>query len=273
MTIPPTTASRPGALAELLNELGWHRAFRVLLSRVDEDDFWMAVVRQLARHLTFNTWVALIFYQHRPPTILADSDEDDGTDEALFQDYQRGLYLLDPFYVACREVNESGLVTLDEVAPRHFRRTEYYQQYFSRNIVADEIQLNRRLDEERTLCLSLGATTPFGSAELGVLQLVQPWLLELMRLRMHFEQGGEVLGPHPWHPHQGTSEQVASRHGLTQREREVSQLMLGGGSAKEIARRLEISVETVRAHKKHLYTKLGINSQAELFSLFWQERP
>ncbi|MGS0468169.1 response regulator transcription factor [Cobetia marina] len=59
---------------------------------------------------------------------------------------------------------------------------------------------------------------------------------------------------------------AASRYGLTEREREVSQLMLGGCSTKEIARRLGISVETVRAHKKHLYTKLGINTQAELFS-------
>jgi DNA-binding CsgD family transcriptional regulator len=48
----------------------------------------------------------------------------------------------------------------------------------------------------------------------------------------------------------------------------VAQLMLGGHSSKAIAQRLQISVETVRVHKKHLYSKLGINSQSELFSVF-----
>jgi len=43
---------------------------------------------------------------------------------------------------------------------------------------------------------------------------------------------------------------------------------LGGHSSKAIAQRLQISVETVRVHKKHLYSKLGINSQSELFSVF-----
>ena len=56
--------------------------------------------------------------------------------------------------------------------------------------------------------------------------------------------------------------------GLTLRENEVAQLMLGGHSSKAIAQRLQISVETVRVHKKHLYCKLGINSQSELFSVF-----
>nr|WP_256346254.1 LuxR C-terminal-related transcriptional regulator [Serratia liquefaciens] len=59
---------------------------------------------------------------------------------------------------------------------------------------------------------------------------------------------------------------------LTERENQVSQLMLAGCSTKEIARRLQISIETVRAHKKHLYSKLGINTQSELFALFWRSR-
>lgn len=50
------------------------------------------------------------------------------------------------------------------------------------------------------------------------------------------------------------------REALTEREREGSQLMLA------------ISLETVRAHNKHLYAKLSINSQSELFALVWQGR-
>jgi hypothetical protein len=51
---------------------------------------------------------------------------------------------------------------------------------------------------------------------------------------------------------------------------DVSRLMLGGYSSKGIAQKLAISVETVKAHKKHIYSKLGINSQSQLFSVFLQ---
>ncbi|MCP1441395.1 DNA-binding CsgD family transcriptional regulator [Pseudomonas sp. GGS8] len=50
----------------------------------------------------------------------------------------------------------------------------------------------------------------------------------------------------------------------------IGRIMLSDCSSKEIARKLEISVETVKVHKKHLYSKLGSKSQSELFSIFLQ---
>ncbi len=41
-----------------------------------------------------------------------------------------------------------------------------------------------------------------------------------------------------------------------------------GYSSKGIAERLGITLGTVKNHRKHLYAKLQINSQAELFNLF-----
>ncbi|WP_280539957.1 LuxR family transcriptional regulator [Chromohalobacter sp. 11-W] len=259
-----------------LESVAWHRAFGALADKLDGANFWLATVRTLGRHVDFDTWVVLIFHHRQPPRILAESDEDDGADEALFQDYQRGLYLLDPFYIDARDHARAGLYTLADVAPQCFQNTEYYQRYFQRNIVADEVQFNCPLDAERTLCLSLGSTRAYSPEALGLLSLVQPWVLALMRQRMHFEfehEDGTPPGPHPWHPSPQAPRELESHQSLTEREREVSQLMLGGSSTKEIARRMAISVETVRAHKKHLYAKLGINSQSELFALFWQARP
>ncbi|CAI8885359.1 hypothetical protein EMIT0196P_60325 [Pseudomonas chlororaphis] len=50
----------------------------------------------------------------------------------------------------------------------------------------------------------------------------------------------------------------------------VAHLVLSGCSSKEIARKLQISAETVKVHKKHIYAKLGIKSQSELFLIFLQ---
>lgn len=41
-------------------------------------------------------------------------------------------------------------------------------------------------------------------------------------------------------------------------------------SLQAVARKLAISSETVKVHRKHLYSKLGIKSQSELFALFLQ---
>jgi len=51
---------------------------------------------------------------------------------------------------------------------------------------------------------------------------------------------------------------------LTQRQREVLQLVAEGKSMKEIARILDISVRTVEFHKNNLIEQLGIRTTAEL---------
>jgi DNA-binding CsgD family transcriptional regulator len=58
------------------------------------------------------------------------------------------------------------------------------------------------------------------------------------------------------------------RGSLTRREREVGALVLRGHSSEAIARQLKIAPGTVKIHRKNIYAKLGIASQAELFSLF-----
>jgi len=55
---------------------------------------------------------------------------------------------------------------------------------------------------------------------------------------------------------------------LTVREREVAQLILVGHSSNSISLNLEISLPTVKSHRRNIYSKLQISSQAELFSLF-----
>ena len=50
---------------------------------------------------------------------------------------------------------------------------------------------------------------------------------------------------------------------LTERERDVLRLLLGGASNREIARRLVLSVNTVKRHVYNLCGKLGVQSRAQ----------
>ena len=51
---------------------------------------------------------------------------------------------------------------------------------------------------------------------------------------------------------------------LSQREREVLQLIAEGYSSKEIASKLDLSEKTVASHREHVMDKLGIHNVAEL---------
>ncbi|POA51180.1 MULTISPECIES: LuxR C-terminal-related transcriptional regulator [unclassified Pseudomonas] len=251
-----------------LQDLAWHRAVGQLIERLDHPGFWLALSRLLQDYVPADSWVVLLFSQGRP-RVFAESPYKGESSDPLYCDYLKGLYLLDPFYIACREHPGSGLVRLAEVAPECFEQTDYYRLYFTHNVVADEVQFNVQLNADSTLCLSLGSKLRFTPEQIALLELIRPWLIALMRQRMAFE-------PEPAEP---VAEQMAQEAGmemfmqrlgaaLTMREVDVVRLMLAGCSNKEVARKLDISTETVKVHRRHLYAKLNIKSQPELFALF-----
>lgn len=252
-----------------LDELGWHRAMGGLLSTLDQSDFWLRLTRVLAQYLRFDSWVALRFAAQERPLVLAEIAQDDGLPDPLFEDYLNGLYVLDPFFIAARENRVQGLVHLDEVAPDRFKSTEYYQRYFRLNIVEDEVQFNCLLDDGAMLCLSLGSHRRFAPADMALLSVVSQWVVPLMRQRWRHEQ--RLLAVSQAMPSKANEGFRLSNTALSARELEIARLMLSGHSSKGIAQRLGISAETVKVHRKHLYAKLGINSQQELFALFMSD--
>ncbi|AUO25346.1 helix-turn-helix transcriptional regulator [Pseudomonas sp. D8002] len=246
-----------------LEDIAWHRSVGQMIDALDQPNFWTQLVRLLDQYVPFDSWVVLLFSSEHKPLVFAECPGQDGEPDHLFQDYLNGLYLLDPFYIASREHSRTGLFRLAEVAPEHFELTEYYQRYFRLNVVADEIQFNCQQPDGRTLCLSLGSKQRFDPQQIALLSLIQPWVLGLLRQRLPHELNQVSAPEQPIH-NDGWGAQ------LTARELDVGRLMLSGCSSKEIARKLEISVETVKVHKKHMYSKLGIKSQSELFSIFLQ---
>lgn len=59
---------------------------------------------------------------------------------------------------------------------------------------------------------------------------------------------------------------------LSDREREVMDLVVQGQASKEVARTLGISHRTVERHRNHIFDKLGVQSVAELVRLATEHR-
>jgi two-component system response regulator NreC len=64
--------------------------------------------------------------------------------------------------------------------------------------------------------------------------------------------------------HRLTKSDFAGREVISDREREVLQLMAEGNSTKQIAQKLHISVKTVETHRRQIMNKLDIHTIAEL---------
>lgn len=63
----------------------------------------------------------------------------------------------------------------------------------------------------------------------------------------------------------------AADSGLTEREREVVELIAAGLSQREIAAQLTISLKTVGAHTEHIFRKLGVHSRAQAVSVAYRD--
>ena len=70
--------------------------------------------------------------------------------------------------------------------------------------------------------------------------------------------------------HQATETETALPEVITNREQEILQLMVKGWDAKKISTALDISVLTVRKHTANIYTKLHVQSKAEIMHLAHQ---
>jgi len=85
-------------------------------------------------------------------------------------------------------------------------------------------------------------------------------LLDSVNRALELDLGARQSGPGEGDLNRGLSL-------LTQREREVFDNLLKGGTSKEIARELDVSHRTIEAHRQNLLRKLGLSSVKELLAL------
>lgn len=251
----------------------WHQALARAMRASHSPAFAAALVEALASLVPVESVMINLERCGGAPTLLHERGIPAKNRELLLQRYFSRGYLLDPFCLAVDQGLGEGFYTLGEIAPDDFFDSEYYKTYYLGAGSVEDCYFMLELDQQRRISISLYnglSARPFQTEQLAVLRSLAPVILELGR--QHWQRDpGELQPSSPDLNQQLHNAFMSFGDGqLTARELEVCHLLLRGHSAKSSAKLLEISPETVRMHRKNLYIKLAISSQAELFSQFIQ---
>ena len=194
--------------------------------------------------------------------------------KVFVEDYQEGPYLLDPFYLACENNVAPGLYRIKDLAPDRFFQGEYYQNYYARTGLAEEIGYFIQIPGNTFVVVSLMRAEKAFSAK-AFRKLEEFWpVVRAVCLRhwgyLSTKSGIDKKNHSNAMIHQSIAFAFTNFGGgiLTPREKQVVEFTLKGHSAEAVGRILEISPGTVRIHRRNVYSKLQINSQGELFSKF-----
>lgn len=247
-----------------------------LIRAIHTDQFPSILWKVCSNAVQFDGTVTYAYNGDTPPIELYRNESSDQLD-----DYQSKAFLLDPFFHACKSGIEPGVHHLKALAPDHFFRSEYYRTYYSKTKIIDEIGIFIPLSDEHanetTIIVSLSrleGSARFGKKEIESLMHIEPVISAAIIHHWRNPKIFELTNP----PAKGSYDALPVRvqgatnklgkPSLTKRESEVVSLILRGYSSVSISAMLNISVSTVKVHRKNIYAKLHISSQAELFSMF-----
>ncbi len=248
----------------------WHAAIARVIRADDDQHCADALIKAIDVVVNHEGTCLLAFHKDASPDVIHHTLEPAGQKHYLGR-YLAGPYLLDPLYQLAMHEEKPGCCRFRDQLPDRFRSSEYYRQYCDQTHLLDEMDYLTSVNDRTTLVLVIGRRDRmFSKAELQRLELIEPTVQACIS-RIWWS----------WEARQASADSDDALHHklidcferfgesvLTDRERQISQLLLRGHSSKAIARVLKIAPGTVMVHKRNLFAKLHISSQYELFSLF-----
>ncbi|MCR8923512.1 LuxR C-terminal-related transcriptional regulator [Dasania sp. GY-MA-18] len=255
----------------------WNKQLAEAIAELTTDNFFPELLKQLAQSVAIDYPQVWLYRRDLTPKALY-FQINEKERRAQIDNYIDGSYQLDPFYLAAvNNQQPEGLYRMTELSVRGFQQSDYYRSYYAQCDTADEIAFMIDLDEGTSLQISLmrnQGSPRFSEQELDFFRAIEPTIRELAlqhaKLTNLAERAVDESYVAPgFEKNINQAFDLFGRSLLTGREKDVLGLTLQGCSTDVAAEKLNISIETLRRHRKHIYKKLDVNSQAELFSLFF----
>jgi len=265
-----TTLSRPplsaATLADLTSEV---------LRHLEDPTFLVALGELLSLIVDFDNYI-VFRYEDRCAAELVHTNLGVSPLRISMAPYIGGLYLVDPFYIAATNGRRRGLLRMEEIAPETFAESEYFKMFYKDVNVIDEVRFVIERNGAELIHIFLERELPnsrYTDAELETFRGIENLVSTLVERHwmwrdMSASVSNDARAPLTF----GLRNVIGNlkRKALTPREIDIVELALKGHSAKSSAQELGISEGTVINHKRHIYGKLEISSQAQLFHLFLQ---
>src|SRR6266481_6173168 len=169
-----------------------------------------------------------------------------------------------------RSIRESGNLfeplALSDIASRQeFERLDLYQDYYRILGVSDDLSVNFGNPGHRVCLAVLKASRGFSDQDRAILSAVRPHMERAYRYARALESlrttARKGKGAAESLPDQGGTPRSLCALGLSEREAEVLYWVAAGKSSPVISLILGIGHDTVRAHLKRIFTKLGVENR------------
>ncbi len=243
------------------------------IGAVGKAGFYEHMARYLRKCLSYDNVIVVIFQGSAKPSIHYKEIFGPNVFRYLESRYLPAAYLLDPVYHFHLKRGKSGVYRLLDIAPDQFRRSRYYNWYYGRIGITDEISVVMTIGGETTITISMGKDKSSGQMFSAKAEnsLLRHEAVIMALLKAHWLTGASPPPAKPDSLSLAESLIDALRSGynvmLSRRQAEVALLILQGHSSPSIGLHLGISPQTVKVFRKQLYGKCGLSSQAELFAL------
>ncbi len=256
-----------------LDSLEWHTSLSLLFEHAGTSDFAKYLIATINKITPYDAIVVYAFENGQKPHLLFHNLPEKWVDITITE-YTSGYYLLDPATHACEKGMPSGIYHISELAPDHFKQSEYYKSYYQKIGLHDESVILIMLEPGSYISISTGHRCAdlgkISTRDLQRLKKTSPALISASRINWNpaFTTRGNRQAHQSQDYHLAQAFNSFGHRTLTDREQEIVREILKGHSGKSIAQMLNISVETVKVHRKHINNKLGISSHAQLFTKF-----
>lgn len=254
----------------------WNRGIADMLGALERESFAPVLLRSVTRLIHVDFLMVFAYRGAGRPIALGDTLPEPQR-EVVINAYCNAPYVLDPFFQKVAAGAQSGCYRLRDIAPDRFRQSEYFRTHYSLTGIREEVGFYFPLgDATGVLSLARWEASPaLGRTDMDLLEALAPAISGLAaRHWANVSAPASLVRPRgrdsaPMSsPHVNAALTEFGAKQLSERERQIVSLILQGHSTGSVAHLLDISAGTVKVHRKNIYRKLGLSTQAELFAAF-----
>jgi len=248
------------------------------------------IAHVIDKHFSIDDYMIIIFKRGASPTLFAYGKKTIGNNLEPFKSvdtslllnnvhdpasiYFSGAYLLDPYCEFWDSYSRDGFYLMSDITSADFEKTEYFSKQYDAWEFKDIGRFIFQFTDDMVIHYSLGRhqnRPNFSDEDRNGLKN----MLTFIRSSIGKCINSDIKDIHKKQKDSEIFhlqlEQRFSAFGtsqLTNREVEVTRLLLKGYSVKGISKIMNISPSTVQTHSKNIYKKLEVCSSQELFGLF-----